>query len=132
MMATDHVFVVDNDPSARKGLTRLLRTAGHDVHDYASVEDFLDALEAEESGCLVLDARMPGLSGKELRAELESRDARLTIIVISADDQREIRRTARAIKAVAFFRKPVDGAALLDAIEWALHPDSTNGGRRMD
>ena len=132
MMATNQVFVVDDDPSARQGLTRLLRTAGHDVHAYASVDKFLDSLEAEDSGCVVLDAWTPGMSGTELRAELESREARLTIIVVSADDQSEIRRMARAIKAVAFFRKPVDGAALLDAIEWALHPDKSNGNRQTD
>jgi len=126
MMVTDRVFVVDDDLSARKGLTRLLRTAGHHVQAFGSAEVFLDALVAEQTGCLVLDAGAEGLSAKELRAALESKHADVTIIVVSADDQRDLRRMASAMKAVAFFRKPVDGTALLDAIEWALHPGDSD------
>ena len=114
------VFVVDDDPSARRGLSRLLRTAGYDVRDFASANEFLDALGSEASGCLVLDARMPGLSGEELQAELELRGIHLPIIVVTGDDDPETKRKAEKMKAVGFFRKPVDGTALLDAIEWAL------------
>ena len=116
------VFVVDEDQSARRGLARLLRTAGHDVREFASATDFLDfldSLDAEVSGCLVLDARMPELSGGDLQAELEARHVDLPVIVV-ADDEPEIRRQAYAMKAVGFFRKPVDGTALLDAIDWVL------------
>ncbi len=69
---------------------------------------------------------MPGLSGEELRAELDSRGKDLPIIVITADDDMETRRQARAMKAVAFFRKPVDGTALLDAIAWAVRSTSAS------
>ncbi len=129
MMTADHVFVVDDDLSARKGLTRLLRTAGYHVHAFASAEAFLDTLEAEQTGCLVLDAGAEGLSAKELRAALESKHADVTIIVVSADDQRDLRRMASAMKAAAFFRKPVDGVALLDAIEWAMYPGDSDSGQ---
>jgi len=114
------VFVVDDDQSARRGLARLLRAAGHEVREFASGNEFLDALDPEVSGCLVLDARMPGLSSAELQAELEARHIDLPIIVITADDEPEIRRQAHAMRAAGFFRKPVDGTALLDAIAWAL------------
>ena len=120
------VFVVDDDPSARRGLARLLRTAGNDVHDFASGNEFLDALDPEMSGCLVLDARMPGLSGEELQAELKARGVDLAIIVVTADDDPETRRKALRMGAAGFFRKPVDGPALLDAIRWAMRP---NAGR---
>lgn len=113
------VLVVDGDQSARRGLARLLRAAGHDVREFASADEFLDALEPKMSGCVLLDLRMPGLSGEELQAELESRSADLPIIVVTAHDDAETRRKARAMKAVAFFRKPVDGRALLDAVAWA-------------
>lgn len=117
------IFLIDDDPSARSGLSRLLRTAGHDVHAFASADEFLDALEPEVSGCLVLDARMPGLSGEELYAELQARGISLPIIVVTADDDPAIRHKAQQLKAVAFFHKPVDGSALLDAIDWALRPN---------
>ena len=114
------VFVLDDDPSARKGLARLLRTAGHEVCAFASANEFLEALGTEVCGCLVLDARMPGPSGEELRAELLSRGIDLPIIVISADDDSETRAQAKKLNAEGFFRKPVDATALLDAIDWAM------------
>jgi len=123
MKGSIRIYVVDDDPSARKGLTRLLRTAGHDVRDFASATEFLDALDPEISGCLVLDARMPGLSGEELHAELQARDVHLPIIVVTADDDPATRQSAQKMKAVSFFRKPVDGTALLDTIEWILRRD---------
>ena len=113
------VFVVDDDSSARNGLTRLLRTAGHDVRAFASAEEFLDGFDPETSGCLVLDARMPGMSGEELQAELAARGVGLPVIVVSADADLDSRREANRMNAAAFFRKPVDGSALLDAIDWA-------------
>lgn len=120
------VFVVDDDASARNGLARLLRTAGHDVSAFASAGEFLDALSPEMSGCVVVDARMPELSGEELQAELKTRGTRLPIIVVTADDNPATKRNAQEMGAAGFFRKPVDGTALLDAIEWALHPIRDN------
>ena len=118
------VFVVDDDLSARRGLARLLRTAGHEVRAFASAEELLNSLEPEPSGCLVLDARMPGMSGDGLHEELVARDVRLPIIVVTADDDPETRRKAQKMGAAGFFRKPVDGTALLDAIDWVLRPEN--------
>ena len=123
------IFVVDDDESARNGLARLLRTAGHEVRTFSSSNEFLDALEPEVIGCLLLDARMPGLSGPELKAELESRGIHLPTIVVTADDSPEARQIAQNMQATGFFRKPVDGQALLDAIEWAVHPGGTDARR---
>jgi len=114
------VFVLDDDASARLGLTRLLRTGGFDARGFGSAEALLDALDSDVSGCLVLDARMPGLSWGELLAEMEARGARLPVIVVTADDDPAVRRRAEEIKAGAFFRKPVDGTALIDAVRWAM------------
>jgi len=114
------IFLVDDDSSARKGLARLLRAAGYDVRDFASAKDFLDVLSSEASGCLVLDARMSGISNEEVLEELEARHIHLPIIVVTGDDDSETRRKAQKMKAAGFFRKPVDGPALLDAINWAL------------
>ena len=115
--------MVDDDASARNGLARLLRTAGYDVRDFASAADFLEGLDPDVSGCLVLDARMPGLTGEELLVELNVRGIHLSIIVVTGDDDSETRKKAKMMKAAGFFRKPVDGPALLDAINWALQMD---------
>jgi FixJ family two-component response regulator len=116
------VVVVDDDPSARRGLARLLRTAGWEVRGYASATEFLDTLDSETCECLVLDVRMPGLSGEVLHEELVARGVHFPIIVVTADDDPETRLKARKMGAAGFFRKPVDGPALLDAIAWALKP----------
>ena len=123
------MFVVDDDRSARNELLRLLRAASCNVCGFTSANEFLDAIEPEASGCLVLDLRMPGMSGKELAAKLTERGISLSIIVITADDNLETRQTAQIMKAVGFFRKPVDGAALLDSIDWALR---TSGSAAID
>jgi len=126
-MKNEHyVFIVDDDLSARRGIARLLRAAGHNVQEYASANEFLDIITTDDSGCLVLDARMPGMSGKELKVELDRRCIDLSIIVVTGDDDPEMKREADKMKAVGFFRKPVDGTALLDAVSWALRSGSTN------
>lgn len=114
------VFVVDDDPAARNGLYRLLHAAGHDVRACNSAKQFLDALGSEVCGCVVLGWRMPGLSAKKLTEELTVRGLHLPIIVVTADDNPETRQEAKDMKAVGYFRKPVDGIALLDAVNWAL------------
>ena len=117
------IFVVDDDASARNGLARLLRTAGYDVSDFASAEDFLEGLGTEVSGCLVLDARMPGITSEEILKELSTRNIHLSIIVVTGDDDPETRLKAQKMNAAGFFRKPVDDPAHLDAINWALQMD---------
>jgi len=107
MKKASYVFVVDDDLSARRGIARLLRTAGHDVRDYASANEFLDAFSSEECECLVLDARMPGLSGEELQAELKARGLDLKIIIVTADDDLETKRKAQEMNVAGFFRKPL-------------------------
>jgi FixJ family two-component response regulator len=120
------IFVVDDDASARNGLARLLRTAGYDVRDFASAEDFLEGLGSEVPGCLVLDARMPGITSEEILKELSARNIHLSIIVVTGDDDPETRLKAQKMNAAGFFRKPVDGPALLDAINWALQTETSN------
>jgi FixJ family two-component response regulator len=133
MMATRRVFVVDDDQSVRNGLARLLRAAGHDVDTFSSTRDFLDTLAPEVHGCVVLDARLPGPRGEALWAELKMRGRQLSVIVVTADDSPETRRKAQEMGAAAFFRKPVDGTALLDAIAWAeLHGRESRDGLEQE
>jgi FixJ family two-component response regulator len=119
-----YIFLVDDDSSARNGLARLLRKAGHDVLDFASANDFFVDAASGLRGCLVL--RMPGMSTDEIKKELNTRRICMPIIVVTADDDPETRDNAKILKAAGFFRKPVDGPALLDAINWALQMDKTD------
>ena len=121
--------MVDDDASARKGLARLLRTAGYNVRDFASTEDFLEGLGSEVPGCLVLDARMPGITSEGILKELSARNIHLSIIVVTGDDDPKTRLKAQKMNAAGFFRKPVDGPALLDAINWALQTETSNTTR---
>ncbi len=124
MQLTDTVFVVDDDSSARNGFARLLRTAGYNVWSFSSEKEFLDALEPGMHGCVILDAKMPGMSMTDLHSELQKCGSQLHVIVVTANDDAETRDQARRINAEGFFRKPVDATALLDAIEWALRQEN--------
>ena len=122
MKIEQHVFVVDDDKSARNGLERLIRTAGYNVHSFATTSAFMKFIESENQGCVLLDARMPGSSSDELKQKLFKYSQKLDVIFVTADDDDDTRKKAKELNAVGFFRKPVDGTALLDAIEWALKP----------
>ena len=106
-----------------------MRVAGHNVEAYADASSFLAAVTGTPNACLVLDARMPGLGGAGLMAELASKGIAMPVIVVTADEDPVTRRRARDMGAVAFFRKPVDGPALLDAIAWALGNAANKDGR---
>ncbi|MBI4522309.1 MAG: response regulator transcription factor [Deltaproteobacteria bacterium] len=115
------VFLVVDDPSVRKALTRLIKSAGYQVEAFASAREFLDARpEAKDPTCLVLDVRMPGLSGIDLQRELLTAKAILPIIFITGHG--DIPMSVKAMKAgaVDFLPKPVKDTELLRAIEQAL------------
>lgn len=115
-----HVIVIDEDPSVRKGLIRLLSRTGYKVSQFTSLDDFMDTIKPGLCGCIVLDSRIPGLSEMDLQAEFKKHGICLPIIIISADDDSKTRQRAREMNAAGFFRKPIDGTALIDAINWAV------------
>jgi FixJ family two-component response regulator len=115
------VFLVDDDPAVRKALTRLIKSAGYEVRTFASAREFLDSVRAADGpACLVLDIRMPGLSGLELQQKLQSANILLPIIFITGHG--DIPMSVKAMKAgaVDFLPKPVKDTVLLRAIEQAL------------
>jgi len=132
MKIEQHVFVVDDNLSTRIGLTRLLNAAGFSVHSFASFYTFLEFIRpmeflmGEKHGCILLDASIPGFETTELKKKLSKlgKGQKLEVIFFTADDEEETRMKARELNAVGFFRKPVDGIALLDAIKWALKNDN--------
>ena len=117
------VFVVDDDPSVRRSTERLLRSAGFKVQTFGSAREFLDSHRSEGPGCLVLDVRMPGLSGMDLQRELAQSGVLIPIIFITAHGA--IPMSVRAMKAgaVEFLTKPFRGRSLLDAVRAAIERD---------
>jgi FixJ family two-component response regulator len=114
------VYVIDDDESMRRAFQLLFRSADFDVQAFRSGEEFLESATLSEDSCIILDMRMPGMAGLELQKELASRKIRIPVIGVSAYDDTQTRDLARALGAVAFFRKPVDDQALIDAIVWAM------------
>lgn len=115
------VFLLDDDPSVRRALTRLIRSAGYQVEPFGSAREFLDSdWRGQGVACLVLDVYMPGLSGMELQRELQAANAILPIIFITG--RGDIPMSVQAMKAgaVDFLPKPVKDSELLRAVEQAL------------
>ncbi len=119
------VYVIDDDESLRRAFHRLLRSVRYEVKTFSSAEDFLQSEKIEKNSCLIVDIRMPGLTGLDLQRELQAQGNQIPVIVISASDDAQVREQARKLGAVAFFRKPIDDQALIDAIDWAISPMRT-------
>lgn len=114
------VHVVDDDEALRDSLRWLLESAGHRVATYASAKAFLATYAAEQGGCLLLDIRMPGMSGLELQDELERRGHAIPIVFITGHG--DVPMAVNAVKkgALEFIEKPFNGQALLALIDNAL------------
>ena len=119
-MHRETVFVVDDDSSVRDALSLLLSLRGYPTATFASAEDFLAAVQPEWRGCLILDIRMPGMSGLELQRRLVDKGPTLPVIVITAHGDVAAARQAFLADAVDFIEKPFDGEQLLTAIHTAL------------
>jgi FixJ family two-component response regulator len=119
------IFVVDDDPSIRKSLSLLFKSAGYAVKTYASAKEFL-AAERDCRGptCLVLDVQMPGVSGLDLQEELTSWDYSMPIIFITAHGDIPMGVNAMKKGAVEFLTKPVEDSDLLNAVHEALQHDT--------
>jgi FixJ family two-component response regulator len=117
------VFVVDDDAPLRESLQNLIRSVGLRVEAFASAQEFLDRPRPEVPGCLVLDVRLPGLSGLDLQQRMAEGDRDMPIIFITGHG--DIPMTVQAMKAgaVEFLTKPFRDQALLDAIQQALARD---------
>ena len=122
-MTSPTVFIVDDDAGIRYSLTVLLEMAHLKVECFASAEDFLSICGPHQQGCLLLDVRMPGMSGPELQKELGERKVRLPIIFLTG--YADLPTGVAAIKqgAVDFLTKPVNGAELLQRVQAALDLD---------
>jgi FixJ family two-component response regulator len=117
------VFVIDDEALIRDGIESLLRSIGLRAQTFASAQEFMSAKRADAPACLILDVRMPGVSGLELQRQLA--DARIHIPIIFITGHGDIPMTVRAMKdgAMEFLTKPVRGQDLLDAVQKAIARD---------
>jgi FixJ family two-component response regulator len=114
------VAVIEDDESYRLAVQRLLKSAGFSVQAFASAEDFLSSGRQHETGCLISDIRMPGMSGLDLQAKLNADRCPIPTIFITAHGDEDMRLHAMRNGAVKFMVKPFDGAILLETVRVAL------------
>ena len=114
------VFVVDDDQAVRRFLSGLIASVDIPVEAYASARDFLDSYEPGRAGCLLLDIRMPGMSGLELQQELDRRAIDLPVIILTGHGNVQVAVNAMKAGAVDFVEKPFNNELLLDRIQRAL------------
>lgn len=121
------VFVVDDDPEVREALALLFDSVGLQIRTYASAQDYLDQFDPNMPGCLVLDVRMPGISGLDLQTRLSAQNIHPPIIIITGHG--DVPMAVRAVRAgaVDFIEKPFNDQALLDSVHKAIELDA---GRR--
>ena len=114
------VLVVDDDPSVRRGLDRLLRSAGYTVEAFASATELLDSGELGAAGCLILDVRLPGLNGLDLQETLAAGGNTVPIVFITGHGDAAMSLRAVKAGAIGFLQKPFDESALLEAVRDAF------------
>ena len=116
------ISIVDDDPSIRRALRRLLQSAGYVVETFASAYEFLASAALGHSACLVLDIRLDGMTGFELQERLAADRNALRIIFITAHDDAVTRERVERAGAAGYLPKPFDAAALLAAVASAAGP----------
>jgi FixJ family two-component response regulator len=117
---TKLVAIVDDDDLMRNALQGLLKSAGVPAQVFESAEEFLKSGRQHETGCLIADIRMPGMSGLELQAKLNAERCRIPIIFITAHGDERMRMQALRTGAVEFLAKPFDEETLLESVRVAL------------
>jgi FixJ family two-component response regulator len=114
------VAIVEDDESYRLAVQRLLKSAGFSVQSFACAEDFLNSGRQQETGCLIADIRMPGMSGLDLQAQLIGDHYPIPTIFMTAHGDEKMRLQAMRAGGVKFLTKPFDGENLIEAVRVAL------------
>jgi FixJ family two-component response regulator len=131
-MSAGIAFVVDDDAAIRNSLRRLITSLGSTVEVFPSARAFLEARRPDAPGCLVLDVRLPGLSGLDLQRELAATDAELPIVFLTGHGDIPMSVHAMKAGAVEFLTKPFRAQELLDAIRSAIERDRTMRAERQE
>src|ERR1700687_1291589 len=117
---TNLVAIVDDDDLMRSALQGLLKAVGLPAQAFASAEEFLESGQHRQTACLIADIRMPGMSGLELQAQLNTENCRIPTIFITAHGDTKMRMQALRAGAVEFLSKPFDDEVLLESVRAAL------------
>jgi len=126
---TRTIAIVDDDEALREALGSVMKAAGFSTKTFASAEEFLACDDCEETACLILDVRLPGMNGIELRRRLADANNRLPIIFITGHGDASLRDSLIRAGAAAFFYKPVRSDALLKEIHAVLEKTSADEQR---
>jgi len=120
------IYIIDDDQNVRDGFMMLLKSAGYKCSCFESAEDFLRDFHSEANDVLVLDIHLPGMNGNSLLELLLKKRLYLPVIIVTAYDDQATRILAKDYGARAYFRKPVDSEALIDAIRFNIQQNINN------
>ena len=122
------VYIVDDDQQVRSALKLLMESVGLDVETYASAQEYLEQFDVNRPGCLIIDVRMPGISGLDLQARLAAEKIHPPIIIITGHG--DVPMAVRAVQsgAIDFIEKPFNNQNMLDSVHQALELDSRQRG----
>jgi len=123
------IAIVDDDEPLREALASVLKAGGFFPRTFASAEQFLACDDCDNTACLILDVRLPGMSGIELQKQLSNTNRRIPIVFVTAHGNDSLRDSLLRVGAAAFLYKPVRSDALLREIRRALEPSGANNQR---
>lgn len=126
VLKTGIIAIVDDDAPLREALGSVMKAAGFSIGTFASAEEFLDSAERENTACLILDVRLPGISGIELQKRLADANSEIPIIFVTAHGDASLRDSLLRAGAAGFLSKPVRSDALLKQIHAALKTNKNN------
>ncbi len=127
-MTKPTVFIVDDDEQMRNALSLLMESVGLNTESYASAQEYLDQFDVDKPGCLILDVRMPGISGLDLQARLAAERIHPAIIIITGHGDVPMAVRAVTAGAVDFIEKPFNNQSMLDTVHKAIEQDAIQRG----
>lgn len=125
------IFIVDDDEQVRNALTLLMESVGLKVESYSSAQQYLENFDSSKAGCLILDVRMPGMSGLDLQARLTAEKIYPTIIIITGHGDVPMAVKAVSAGAVDFIEKPFNNQSMLDSVHKAIELDAVQRGESL-
>ncbi len=121
---TPTVFVVDDDKAVRDSLCWLVSSVDLPVLAFSTAQDFLNAVEPWQRGCVIVDIRMPGINGLQLQQEIKERYENLSVIIITAHGTQQVADTAMAQGAIGYLEKPLDDEVLFELLQKSIEDQS--------